>query len=76
MKNQSPKCMMINKIKSFFDKKIWLVAESNHGHEDFQSSALPTELTSHILFNFREVGFKQCNCSNEFIIVSLRSPWS
>ena len=21
------------------------VAESNHGHEDFQSSALPTELT-------------------------------
>ena len=23
------------------------VAESNHGHEDFQSSALPTELTRH-----------------------------
>ena len=25
------------------------VAESNHGHEDFQSSALPTELTRHHL---------------------------
>ena len=27
--------------------KWWAVAESNHGHEDFQSSALPTELTAH-----------------------------
>lgn len=28
---------------------LWCpVAESNHGHEDFQSSALPTELTGHI----------------------------
>ncbi len=23
-------------------------AESNHGHEDFQSSALPTELSGHL----------------------------
>jgi hypothetical protein len=27
--------------------KWWAVAESNHGHEDFQSSALPAELTAH-----------------------------
>ena len=26
----------------------WLRAESNHRHEDFQSSALPTELRSHL----------------------------
>ena len=26
----------------------WLDQESNQGHEDFQSSALPTELTGHI----------------------------
>ncbi len=24
---------------------MWSDAESNHGHEDFQSSALPTELS-------------------------------
>lgn len=29
------------------NKKWWLEAESNHRHEDFQSSALPTELSSH-----------------------------
>ena len=29
--------------------KWWLIPESNRGHEDFQSSALPTELTSHSL---------------------------
>ena len=26
---------------------MWSDAESNHGHEDFQSSALPTELSDH-----------------------------
>ena len=26
---------------------MWLRAESNHRHKDFQSSALPTELRSH-----------------------------
>ena len=26
----------------------WLDQESNQGHEDFQSSALPTELSSHM----------------------------
>jgi hypothetical protein len=29
-------------------KRIWLGAESNRRHEDFQSSALPTELPSRI----------------------------
>ena len=28
------------------------VSESNQGHRDFQSLALPTELTRHVLFNF------------------------
>jgi hypothetical protein len=32
--------------KSFVSKKLWLGAESNRRHEDFQSSALPTELPS------------------------------
>ncbi len=30
------------------EKTMCRVAESNHGHEDFQSSALPTELTRHL----------------------------
>ena len=29
--------------------KWWPVAESNHGHSDFQSLALPTELTGHFV---------------------------
>ena len=33
-------------------KKICRVSESNQGHRDFQSLALPTELTRHILFNY------------------------
>ena len=28
-------------------KKWWPVSESNQGHSDFQSLALPTELTGH-----------------------------
>ena len=39
-------------------KKWWQDPESNWGHEDFQSSALPTELSRHHLvsecFNIRE----------------------
>ena len=30
------------------EAKWWLEAESNHRHGDFQSPALPTELSSHI----------------------------
>ena len=29
------------------EKKWWPEVESNHRHEDFQSSALPTELSGH-----------------------------
>ena len=29
--------------------KWWPVSESNQGHSDFQSLALPTELTGHLL---------------------------
>ena len=31
--------------KGWFLEFLWPVAESNHGHADFQSAALPTELT-------------------------------
>ena len=33
---------------SYFLKKIWPELESNQRHKDFQSSALPTELSGHI----------------------------
>ena len=36
--------------------KWWAVAESNCGHEAFQASALPTELTAHG-FNFTLLSF-------------------
>ena len=38
-------------------KKWWAVAESNCGHEAFQASALPTELTAHEL-NFTLLRFQ------------------
>jgi hypothetical protein len=36
---------MINPV-IFYAEGEWLDPESNRGHEDFQSSALPTELSS------------------------------
>jgi hypothetical protein len=48
-------------------KSWWAVAESNCGHEAFQASALPTELTAHnfqalnYTFNFHTV--KVCDRS-------------
>ena len=37
-------------IKSITISELWCPeAESNHRHEDFQSSALPTELSGHLL---------------------------
>ena len=38
---------MLNKYLNTWEEKWWAVADLNHGHEDFQSSALPTELTAH-----------------------------
>ena len=43
------------------------VSESNQGHRDFQSLALPTELTRHVLFNFKKT--KSANyCKNPFSV--------
>ncbi len=36
-----------NVIKILFRLKWWPDSESNQGHNDFQSSALPTELSGH-----------------------------
>ena len=33
-------------LRAFLVRRMWLGAESNRRHEDFQSSALPTELPS------------------------------
>ena len=35
-------------MKNFIKKKWWLEAESNCRHADFQSAALPTELSNHL----------------------------
>ena len=45
-KNNTVKTKKPHKSEVF--NKWCLDAESNHGHEDFQSSALPTELSRHI----------------------------
>src|SRR5581483_1996555 len=37
--------LFVHHERENFVKKWWQVAESNRGHKDFQSSALPTELT-------------------------------
>jgi|GEM_PF-4572263 hypothetical protein len=45
-------------------KKWWAVAESNCGHEAFQASALPTELTAHEL-NFTLLRFQVSRSAEE-----------
>ena len=42
--------------KLLSDSKMWLGAESNRRHEDFQSSALPTELPSRLPMKTTELG--------------------
>ena len=39
---------LTSRCKSLIDSKIWLGAESNRRHVDFQSTALPTELPSRL----------------------------
>ena len=53
MAGRSPCCPWIDKnlCKFLSTKKWWLGTESNRRHEDFQSSALPTELPSHLANN-------------------------
>ena len=38
---------LIKELEAFKRRKWWPEVESNHRHEDFQSSALPTELSGH-----------------------------
>ena len=50
-KKKNPALAGIIAIRNrFLELQIWCPeAESNHRHEDFQSSALPTELSGHIM---------------------------
>lgn len=41
--------VIVMKFYGFFEKKWWRERESNPRHKDFQSFALPTELSSHNL---------------------------
>ena len=43
-KEKSPNSFEIQGFTSFFFLKKWCHQESNRGHKDFQSFALPTEL--------------------------------
>ena len=36
-------------MKIDINKRWWPISESNQGHTDFQSVALPTELIGHLL---------------------------
>ena len=47
---QKPK--LIRALAAFQRGKWWPEVESNHRHEDFQSSALPTELSGHFELSF------------------------
>ena len=38
---------LIKELEACKRRKWWPEVESNHRHEDFQSSALPTELSGH-----------------------------
>ena len=46
-KEKSPNFFEIQGFTSFFFLKKWCHQESNRGHKDFQSFALPTELWHH-----------------------------
>ncbi len=48
-KNRIYKRLFFNQGNAYFRfaGKMWLEPESNRRHKDFQSSALPTELSSH-----------------------------
>ena len=52
------KVLFMKKVKCDFDikykKRWWPISESNQGHTDFQSVALPTELIGH---NFKEQNY-------------------
>ena len=49
-------------------------SESNQGHEDFQSSALPTELSGHINWNVPETGIEPVRVLPRRILSPVRLP--
>ena len=55
---------LIRALAAFQRRKWWPEVESNHRHEDFQSSALPTELSGH---------FKRFPCFCNWCSLSRRS---
>ena len=52
-KEKSPNFFEIQGFTSFFFLKKWCHQESNRGHKDFQSFALPTELWHRLTFVLR-----------------------
>ncbi len=44
---------LITEFEAFKRRRWWPEVESNHRHEDFQSSALPTELSGQALLKGR-----------------------
>ena len=52
---------LIKELKTLKYLEWWPEVESNHRHEDFQSSALPTELSGHFELSFRLVQFQACS---------------
>ena len=54
-------------------KKLCPDSESNQGHEDFQSSALPTELSGHI-WNVPETGIEPVRVLPRRILSPVRLP--
>ena len=60
------------------ERRKWYLQESNRGHTDFQSDALPTELRHHLLFfdsSFREASSLICGCKGTTLIQnSIKNP--
>ena len=52
VKNKKLKALIINTFSSIIVQNLWCHQESNRGHMDFQSIALPTELW-HLLFGLQ-----------------------
>ena len=50
-------CFKKNLHKCACEAFVWCHQESNRGHKDFQSFALPTELWHHLQFKFRTLPF-------------------
>ena len=49
MKQRNPAAITRNRAN---ERRKWYLQESNRGHTDFQSDALPTELRHHVVSAF------------------------